>query len=299
MCSEKRCFLVFIIFSLLGFLALIIVAGVYFEDFDQENFTVWIQAKALRIEISAAALLENDEIGKYLTQLSLSLQYLLLLPALSGLIIFAFIYPASRPESSLSFIFFMVLTIVIASLFALLFAIGSIVRIIGAVGNEQLNSYFEDSLIENLEPFIREIGSNPDADDIFNDVALELDIRALGVEFFDFSGGEMVNFHNKDELILPGPDIGEFMEFAIKVDSTFGRLRLNKIDFLEFLIRDEINWVGQIIRNSFVLDWTILVMVVYCSLCITTILTSVSVLKKRKSQQGKIDVENEIMLEDY
>ena len=76
------------------------------------------------------------------------------------------------------------------------------------------------------------------------------------------------------------------MEFAIKVDSTFGRLRLNKIDFLEFLIRDEINWVGQIIRNSFVLDWTILVMVVYCILCITTLMTSVSVLKKRKSQQG-------------
>jgi len=76
MCSEKRCFLVFIIFSLLIFLTLIIVAGVYFQDFDQENFKVWIQAKALRIEISAAALLENDEIGKYLTQLSLSLQYL-------------------------------------------------------------------------------------------------------------------------------------------------------------------------------------------------------------------------------
>ncbi|CBY13554.1 unnamed protein product [Oikopleura dioica] len=89
------------------------------------------------------------------------------------------------------------------------------------------------------------------------------------------------------------------MEFAIKVDSTFGRLRLNKIDFLEFLIRDEINWVGQIIQNSFVLDWTILVMVVYCILCITTLMTSVSVLKKRKSQQGKIDIENEIMLEDY
>ena len=94
----------------------------------------------------------------------------------------------------------MVLTIVIASLFALIFAIGSIVRIIGAVGNEQLNTYFEDFLIENLEPFVREIASNPDAgisisDDMFNDVALELDIRALEVEFFDFSGGEMVNFH--------------------------------------------------------------------------------------------------------
>jgi len=76
MCSEKRCFLVYIIFSFLIFLALIIVAGVYFEDFDQENFSVWIQAKALRIEISAAALLKNDEIGNYLTQISLSMQYL-------------------------------------------------------------------------------------------------------------------------------------------------------------------------------------------------------------------------------
>ena len=76
MCSEKRCFLVYIIFSLLIFLTLIIFAGVYFQVFDQENFTVWIQAKALRIEISTAALLENDEIGKYLSQLTLSLQYL-------------------------------------------------------------------------------------------------------------------------------------------------------------------------------------------------------------------------------
>jgi hypothetical protein len=74
MCSEKRCFLVYIIFSFLIFLAFIIVAG--FEDFDQENFSVWIQAKALRIEISAAALLKNDEIGKYLEQISLSIQYL-------------------------------------------------------------------------------------------------------------------------------------------------------------------------------------------------------------------------------
>jgi hypothetical protein len=86
--------------------------------------------------------------------------------------------------------------------------------------------------------------------------------------------------------ILPGPDIGEFMEFAIKVDSTFGRLRLDKIDFLEYLIRDEINWVGQIIENSFILDWTVLVIVIYCILCIATILMSVSVLTKRRSLQG-------------
>ena len=71
MCSEKRCFLVYIIFSFLIFLVFLIVAG--FEDFDQENFSVWIQAKALRIEISAAALLKNDEIGKYLEQISLSI----------------------------------------------------------------------------------------------------------------------------------------------------------------------------------------------------------------------------------
>ena len=99
----------------------------------------------------------------------------------------------------------MVLTIVIAALFSLLVALGSIVQIIGAVGNDQLNTYFEDSLIENLEPFIREIGDNPTggiciSDDIFNEVALELDIRELEVEFFDFSGGEMVNFHGRFKI---------------------------------------------------------------------------------------------------
>jgi hypothetical protein len=101
----------------------------------------------------------------------------------------------------------MVLTIVIAALFSLLVALGSIVRIIGAVGNDQLNTYFEDTLIENLEPFIREIGDNPTggisiSDDIFNEVALELDIRELQVEFFDFSGGQMVNFHGRFKNIF-------------------------------------------------------------------------------------------------
>jgi hypothetical protein len=99
----------------------------------------------------------------------------------------------------------MVLTIVIAALFSLLLALGSIVRIMGAVGNDQLNTFFEDSLIENMEPFIRDIGDNPNggisiSDDIFIDVAIELDIRELEVEFFDFSGGEMVNFHGRFKI---------------------------------------------------------------------------------------------------
>ena len=99
----------------------------------------------------------------------------------------------------------MVLTIVIAALFSLLVAFGSILRIIGAVGNDQLNTFFEDSLIENLEPFTREIGDNPlggisISDDIFNEVALQLDVRELEVEFFDFSGGEMVNFHGRFKI---------------------------------------------------------------------------------------------------
>ena len=80
------------------------------------------------------------------------------------------------------------------------------------------------------------------------------------------------------------------MEFAIRVDSTFGRLRLDKIDFLEYLIRDEINWVGQIIENSFILDWTVLLIVIYCILCIATVMTAVSVLTKRRSQQGNFKV---------
>ena len=76
MCSEKRYFLLTIVFSFLVFLALIILAGTYFQPFDKENFNVWIQAKALRIEVSAVALLKNEEIGNYLTDLSLSMQYL-------------------------------------------------------------------------------------------------------------------------------------------------------------------------------------------------------------------------------
>ena len=125
-----------------------------------------------------------------------------ILPALSGLIIFALIYPATRSYSSLSFIIFMVLTILIAALFSLLVALGSVVRIIGEVGNEQLNTYFEDNLISSMDVFLREVEESMDSlggisisDDIFQDARLELDVRALEVEFFDFSGGEMVNFH--------------------------------------------------------------------------------------------------------
>ena len=96
----------------------------------------------------------------------------------------------------------MVLTILIAALFSLLVALGSVVRIIGEVGNEQLNTYFEDNLISSMDVFLREVEESMDSlggisisDDIFQDARLELDVRALEVEFFDFSGGEMVNFH--------------------------------------------------------------------------------------------------------
>ena len=96
----------------------------------------------------------------------------------------------------------MVATVVLAALFGLMVALGSAVRILGAVGNEQLNYFVEDTLVEEMEPFIRDIGSFGQlnggisvSDDVFQ-VSVEIDITKLEVEFFDFSG-EMTSFHGR------------------------------------------------------------------------------------------------------
>ena len=106
-------------------------------------------------------------------------------------------FAASRSEANLVFVSYMCLSIVLASLFGLMVALGSAIRIFGTVGNDRLDNYFDSEIIFYLENFLQNIPENHDhfdMDELFEDISVELDVDLLEEEFFDWEG-KRANFH--------------------------------------------------------------------------------------------------------